>query len=80
LLLAVVARLPILASQREPLTFSGNPLNDQQVFGGTLLEMATLYGAAGNVIGHEMFHARFRTTIVDGAVVVEFDEGFLTCR
>ena len=70
----------LLASQREPLTFSSNPLNGQQQFGGTLLEKGTLYDAAGNVIGHEMFHARFRTNIVDGAVVVEFDEGFLTCR
>jgi hypothetical protein len=70
----------LVASQREPLTFSGIPLNDQDVFGGTLLEMGTLYDSAGNVIGHEMFHARFRTTVVDGAVVVEFDEGFLTCR
>src|SRR6266545_3326296 len=46
----------LVASQREPLTFSGIPLNDHDVFGGTLLQMGTLYDSAGNVIGHEMFH------------------------
>jgi hypothetical protein len=45
-----------------------------------LLKKGTLYDAQGNVIGHEMFHARFRTTIVGSTVIVEFDEGFLTCR
>jgi hypothetical protein len=48
--------------------------------GGTVLEMGTLYDAAGNVIGHEMFHARGHTTFVNGTVVVSFDEGFITCR
>ena len=70
----------LLASQHEPFTFNQNRLNDQLNFGGTLLERGTLYDASGTVLGHEMFHARFRTNIVDGAVVVEFDEGFVTCR
>jgi hypothetical protein len=70
----------LVASQREPLTFSGDPSQDNVTIGGTLLEMGTLYDAQGNVIGHEMFHAHFRTTIVGGTVIVELDEGFLTCR
>lgn len=70
----------LLASQRSPLSFNENPLTGHVTFGSTLLEKGTLYDANGTVIGHEMFHARNRTTIVDGTVVVEFDRGFLTCR
>src|SRR4051794_10353612 len=69
----------LLAAQREPVTFT-----DQSpglvTFGGTLLEKGTLYDANGVVIGHEMFHSRFRRTIVNGTITVDFDEGFLTCR
>lgn len=70
----------LAASQREPLTFNENPLTGHVTFGGTLLERGTLYDADGTVIAHEIFHARFRATIVAGSVVVEFDRGFLTCR
>lgn len=68
----------LVASQREPLTFNGTDAT--ATFGGTLLEKGTLYDANGTVIGHEMFNARFRTTIVDGQAVVEIDEGHLTCH
>lgn len=70
----------LVASQREPQTFNDNPLAGQTTFGGTLLEMGTLYDASGTVIGYERFNSRFRTTIVDGTAVVEIDEGFLSCR
>ena len=69
----------LLASQREPLTYNINP-QGHVTFGGTLLEKGTLFSANGVVIGHEMFHSRFRTTIVNGTRAVEFDEGFITCR
>ncbi|TCN40087.1 hypothetical protein EV644_10614 [Kribbella orskensis] len=70
----------LVASQREPMTVNENPLVGVFTFGGTLLERGTLYDAAGNIIGNEMFHARFRTTIVDGTPTVEFDQGFIRCR
>jgi hypothetical protein len=70
----------LLASQRQNLSFNEHPLAGHVTFGSTLLEMGTLYDANGTVIGHEMFNARNRTTIVDGTAVVEFDTGFLTCR
>ncbi len=68
----------LVASQREPLTF--NATDADATFGGTLLEKGTLYDANGTVIGHEMFNAHFRWTVVDGTAVVEIDEGRLTCR
>lgn len=68
----------LVASQREPLTFNGT--DGHATFGGSLLEKGTLYDANGTVIGHERVNARFRTTIVDGTAVVEFDEPRLTCR
>ena len=67
----------LVASQRERRTFNGT--NGNATFGGTLLEQGTLHDANGTVIGHEMFNAHFRWTIVDGAAVVEIDEGHLTC-
>jgi hypothetical protein len=70
----------LVAAQREPLTFSANPLRDQASFGGTLLERGTLYDANDVLIGYEMFHARFRTAIVNSTAVVEFDEVRLSCR
>ena len=68
----------LVASQREPLTFNGT--DGHATFGGSLLEKGTLYDENGTVIGHERVNARFRTTIVDGTAVVEFDEPRLTCR
>jgi hypothetical protein len=70
----------LLASQREHSTSNENPLVGVVTFGGTLLERGTLYDAAGSVIGNEMFHAHWRTTLVDGNLTVEFDEGFIQCR
>jgi hypothetical protein len=70
----------LLGSQRTTLSFNENPLTGHVTFGSTLMEMGTLYDANGTVIGHDMFHAHNRTTIVDGTVVVEFDTGFQTCR
>ena len=68
----------LVASQREPLTF--NATDGNATFGGTLLEKGTLYDANDTVIGHEMFHAHFRWTIVDGTAIVEIDEDRLTCH
>ena len=69
----------VLSSQRSPITFNENPLTGHVTFGGTLVDRGTIYDADGTVIGHGIFHARFRTTIVDGTVVVELDEGFNRC-
>ena len=68
----------VLSSQIERLTFSGS--DGHEVFGGTLLDKGTLYDANGVVIGDGMFNARFRWNILDGTMVVEIDEGRLTCR
>lgn len=70
----------LLAEQYEHIGSNANPMVGVVTFGGTLHEKGTLYDAGDTVIGHEMFHARFRTTIVDGDVAVEFDRGFITCR
>lgn len=70
----------LLAEQYEHIGSNANPMVGVVTFGGTLHEKGTLYDAGDTVIGHEMFHARFRTTIVDGNVAVEFDRGFITCR
>ena len=69
----------LLASARERITFNAN-LRGGVTFGGTLLSRGTLYDAAGNVIGHEMVHHRFRITVVNGTPRVEFDQGFIRCR
>jgi hypothetical protein len=68
----------IVGSQTERLTF--NATDRHATFGGTLLDKGTLYDADGTVIGYGMFNARFHTTIVDGTVVMEIDDGHLTCR
>jgi hypothetical protein len=69
----------VLSSQRSPITFNRNPLTGHETFGGTLVDRGTIYDANGTVIGHGIFQARFRTTIVDGTVVVQFDEGSGRC-
>ena len=68
----------VVGSQIERLTFSGTDGHD--VFGGTLLDKGTLYDASDVVIGDGKFNARFRWNILDGTLVVEIDEGRLTCR
>jgi hypothetical protein len=70
----------ILGAQRFPLTFNENPLTGHVTFGGTLEEKVTIYDASGAVIGYGMAHARFRTTIVAGSVVVDFDVFIGSCR
>jgi hypothetical protein len=70
----------ILGSQRLPLTSNENPLTGHVTFGGTLEEKVTIYDASGAVIGYGMAHAQFRTTIVAGSVVVEFDGFIGRCR
>jgi hypothetical protein len=70
----------LLASQRQPLHFTSAQADRVVTFGSTLHERGTLYDANGNVLGYEQFHARNRTTIVDGRVVADFDRGFITCR
>ncbi len=69
----------LLASQRQRITLV-EEAGDTRTFGGTLLARGTLYDATGAVIGHEMFHHRFRLTIAGGRPRVEFDVGFITCR
>ena len=49
----------LLASQREPLTFTANGPPDVVTFGGTLLAKGTLYAGNGTVLGYEMFHDAF---------------------
>ena len=68
------------ASQSSPLSFTGAQADRVVTFGSTLHERGTLYDSNGNVLGYEQFHARNRTTIVDGRVVADFDRGFITCR
>jgi hypothetical protein len=70
----------LLASQREQVTFTHIPRAGTSTFGGTLLERGTLYDAAGKVIGYELFHHRFRITVVRETLRVEFDTSFITCR
>ena len=68
------------ASQRSPLSFTVANAEHVVTFGSTLHERGTLYDATGKILGYEQFHARNRTTIVDGRVVADFDRGFITCR
>ena len=70
----------LLATQSSPRTFTGAQADRVVTFGSTLHERGTLYDADGNILGYEQFHARNRTTIVDGRVVADFDEGFITCH
>lgn len=70
----------LVAEQYEHIGSNSNSAVGTGTFGGTLQEKGTLYDAGGSVVGHEMFHARFRTTTVDGEVAVGFDRGFITCR
>jgi hypothetical protein len=69
----------VLGTFRSPLRFNENPLTGHVTFGGTIVDKGTIYDADGTVIGRGIFHARFHTTIVDGTVVVEFDEGYNRC-
>ena len=70
----------LLASQSERIRFNESPARSQFTFGGVLLEKGTIYDATGQVTGHEMFHHRFRLVLRDGNPIVDFDEGFITCR
>jgi hypothetical protein len=70
----------LAASQRSPLSFTAANADQVVTFGSTLHERGTLYDATGNILGYEQFHARNRTTVVDGRVVADFDRGFITCR
>ena len=70
----------LVAAQSSPRVFTGAQDDRVVTFGSTLHERGTLYDANGNVLGYEQFHARNRTTIVDGRVVADFDRGFITCR
>ena len=68
----------LLAAQSSPRTFTA--ADGFVTFGSTNHERGTLYDATGKIIGYEQFHARNRTTIVDGRLATDFDEGFITCR
>ncbi len=70
----------LLASQTSPLSFTSARADSVITFGSTLHERGTLYDANGNILAFEQFHARNRTTIVDGRITADFDRGFLTCR
>jgi hypothetical protein len=69
----------VLGTLRSPLYFNENPLTGHVTFGGIIVDKGTIYDANGTVIGHGIFHGRRHTTIVDGTVVVAFDEGSNRC-
>jgi hypothetical protein len=70
----------LLASQTSPLSFTSARVDSVITFGSTLHERGTLFDANGNILAFEQFHARNRTTIIDGRITADFDRGFLTCR
>jgi hypothetical protein len=49
-------------------------------FSGTVQDVGTLYSADGQVIGREMFHGNYHGVAEDGAAMVTFDRGRVTCR